>query len=329
MPTGDTGVAAGVHIVPLMRAANVVALAAEAERIGYDYCLVADEGLHPDVYVTLGAIVRETERIVVGVMTNGYTRHPGVTANALATLDQLAPGRVVATVLAGGSMVLGPLAIKRERPFRVMADTVDTMRALWAGETVSRGGVVGSLADAALDSAPHDIPIWIAGRGPRVLGLAGREADGVVLTVKPDLASALEIVDAQPRTTPGHPKHMYLGRICYTPEMLEAQRRTLPYVLMDSPPRTLEALGLDPGQIAAIQRAAANHDAALVQHLADDELLRRYQVAGTRAECTAEVARLAADHRLHAVHIDALSADLDENREIIETTLPIIKGTPQ
>ena len=42
-------VAAGVHIVPLMPSPDVVALVVEAEQLGYDYCMVADEGVHPDI----------------------------------------------------------------------------------------------------------------------------------------------------------------------------------------------------------------------------------------------------------------------------------------
>ena len=42
-------VAAGVHIVPLMPSPDVIALVVEAERLGYDYCMVADEGVHPDI----------------------------------------------------------------------------------------------------------------------------------------------------------------------------------------------------------------------------------------------------------------------------------------
>ena len=317
-------VAAGVHVVPLMPAEHVIALAVEAERLGYTYLLVADEGLHPDIYVVLGAAARETETITIGVMTNGFTRHPGVTANAVATLNELAPGRVVATILAGGSMVLTPLGIPRERPFRVMADTIATMRALWTGDEVTRSAHVGSLDRARLGSGHHDIEIWVAGRGPMVLGLAGREADGVILTVKPDLAAAIGLVNEAPGGR--GPKPMYLGRICYTPEMLEAQRLTLPYVLMDSPPRALQSLGLDEDAIAVIQDAASRGDVSQVQELADDDLLRRYQIAGTPAECAAEVDHLVAAHGLHAIHIDALSADLDENLSIIEASYAIISG---
>ena len=81
-------VAAGVHIVPLMPARDVISVAVEAERLGYDYCVVADEGFHPDVYACLGTIAMATDRITLGVLTNGYTRHPAVTAAAAATPEE-------------------------------------------------------------------------------------------------------------------------------------------------------------------------------------------------------------------------------------------------
>ena len=86
-------VSAGVHIVPLMSAQDVISVAVEAERLGYDYCLVADEGFHPDVYACLGAIARVTERITLGVLTNGYTRHPAVMAVLADSLPIIAGAR--------------------------------------------------------------------------------------------------------------------------------------------------------------------------------------------------------------------------------------------
>ncbi len=320
-------VAAGVHIVPLMSAGDVITVAVEAERLGYDYCLVADEGFHPDVYACLGAIAGATERITLGVMTNGYTRHPAVTAAAAATVNELSGGRLVVTLLAGGSMVLSPMGIERVRPYRVVADTVAALRRLWSGEEVSWRGQTCSLDRARLGLGPQSIPIWIAGRGPRLLDLAGREADGVVLTVKPDMGAALDLIDsaAAAADQPG-PRRLYLGRICYTPELLEGQRRTLSFVLMDSPRRVLESLGLDPDRIAVIEEAADTNQPHLVDGLVTDELLHRYQVAGTPDECRTEVERLADEHSLTGVLIDALSSDVAENLAVLAGSLPIIHG---
>ena len=327
-PMGRRAIAAGVHIVPLMPAADVIAVAVEAERLGYDYCMVADEGVHPDIYACLGAIARETTTIRLGVMTNGYTRHPAVTAAALATINELSNGRVIAGMLAGGSMVLGPMAIERKRPYRVLADTIAAATQLWSGDEITWQGEHCSLDQAQLGHGVQDIPVWIAGRGPMVLGLAGREADGVILTVKPDLGAAIEVLEKSAHNA-GRPapKRMYLGRICYTPELLEGQRATLSFVLMDSPPRVLQSLGLDETAIATVARAARTNDPSLVDPLVTEDLLRRYQIAGTPEECEAEVAKLASEHCLHAVLIDALSPNLETNFAVIRDSLPIIKGT--
>ena len=320
-------VAAGVHIVPLMPAEDVISVAVEAERLGYDYCLVADEGFHPDVYACLGAIARATERITLGVLTNGYTRHPAVTAAAAATVNELSGGRLVVVLLAGGSMVLSPMGIERARPARVVADTLEVLKGLWSGREVSWRGETCSLDRAQLGMGPQSIAIWIASRGPRLLKLAGEQADGVVLTVKPDLGAALSLVKAAAAAAGRpEPSRYYLGRICYTPELLEGQRRTLSFVLMDSPRRVLESLGLAPDEIAVVEHAAASNQPGLVDGLVTGDLLRRYQVSGTAEECRVEVERLSRSHGLSGVLIDALSSDLGENLAVLADSLPIIAG---
>ena len=320
-------VAAGVHIVPLMPADDVISVAVEAERLGYEYCLVADEGFHPDVYACLGAIARATDRITLGVLTNGYTRHPAVTAAAAATVNELSGGRLVVTLLAGGSMVLSPMGIERTRPARVVADSVQALKKLWSGDEVSWRGQTCSLDRARLGMGPQSIPIWIASRGPRLLELAGQQADGVILTVKPDLGAALSLVEkAAAVADRAEPSRFYLGRICYTPELLEGQRRTLSFVLMDSPRRVLESLGLTSDEIAVIERAAQTNQPELVDELVTGDLLGRYQVAGTSDECRAEVEELAREHSLSGVLIDALSEDLDENLAVLADSLPLIHG---
>lgn len=321
-------VATGIHIVPLMPAEHVVAIAREAEHIGFDYCLVADEGFHPDVYACLGAVATQTERITIGPVTNGYTRHPAVTAAAVATLDQLSGGRAMVTLLAGGSMVLTPMGIAREQPYRRVEDTIEILRRLWTGDPVSWEGNHHRLERAELGLGQRSIPIWLATRGPLLLRLAGRVADGVLITVKPDLEGALDLVhEGVGAADRPRPQQAYLGRICYTPEMLEEQRRTLVYVLMDSPHRTLESLGLDDDAVALIQRAASENAPGLLDPLVTDDLLSRYQVAGAPAECHAQVVGLAETHGLDAVFADVLSPDLDENLRLLAETHPILAST--
>ncbi len=323
-------VKAGIHIVPLMSADDVIKIAVEAERVGYEYCLVADEGFHPDIYACLGAIAAATTRIKIGPVTNGYTRHPAVTAAAVATVNDLSGGRALVTLVAGGSMVLDPMGIERAKPYRVLRDTVQVMKALWSGEAVTWQGDTHRLQEAKLSSGPQDIPIWISSRGPLILRLAGREADGLLLTVKPDLDAAFAIAAqasggkvgekaSEGDTHPG-PEHIYLGRICFTPEMFDEQRATMPYILKDSPERVLQSLGFNDAEIQRI----ASEDASELADLMGDELLDQYQINGTQAQCTDQLSSLVSEHGLDIVMADVLSQDLDENFELLHTTYNII-----
>jgi len=310
----------GIHIVPLMAANDVIEIAVNAERIGYDYCLVADEGFHPDIYACLGAIARETERIKIGPVTNGYTRHPAVTAAAVATVNELSNGRALVTLVAGGSMVLDPMGIDRERPYRVLRDTVQVMKALWSGESVTWQGDTHRLSNAQLSSGPHSIPIWISSRGPLLLKLAGREADGILLTVKPDLKASFGIA-ASASHGDNQPERIYLGRICYTPEMFDEQRSTMPYILMDSPDRVLRSLGFNDAQI---ERIANTSEASDLDDLMTDDLLAQYQINGSPEACSEQAAALVSEHGLDTLMVDVLSQDLAENLELLHRTYNII-----
>jgi 5,10-methylenetetrahydromethanopterin reductase len=68
-----------------------------AETLGWDAALLPDSQLRRrDTYVMLAAAAQATERIMLGtLLANPVNRHPTVTASSIATIDELAPGRVL------------------------------------------------------------------------------------------------------------------------------------------------------------------------------------------------------------------------------------------
>ena len=84
-----------VNLMPTAKIETIVELAQLSEKLGYRRCWVYDEGLHTrDVFVTLTAIAIATEKIFLGPgITNPYVRHPGITAAAIASLDEISAGR--------------------------------------------------------------------------------------------------------------------------------------------------------------------------------------------------------------------------------------------
>ncbi|MDR1428151.1 MAG: LLM class flavin-dependent oxidoreductase, partial [Bifidobacteriaceae bacterium] len=89
-PLGRSGIA---HLVaePM---AHLAQYAAQVEALGFDDLWIPDERLLRNVYVALTAVANATSRIGLGPgVTNPYTRHPALTAAAIATLGELSGGR--------------------------------------------------------------------------------------------------------------------------------------------------------------------------------------------------------------------------------------------
>jgi 5,10-methylenetetrahydromethanopterin reductase len=314
----------GIQIIPTMPVGEVIDTIRAAEELGYGYAVVADEGFMPDVYVCLGVAARQTGRIKLGPVTNGYTRHPVVTATAIATLNELSQGRAVATLVAGGSMVLTPMGIPREGPLAVMRETIEIMRRLWSGEKVTWQGEHYRLDAAQSSLGAQDIPIWLAVRGPQLLKLAGQQADGVILMAKADLGPALELVEQGISESDHRPKRIYLDRMAYTPEMLEEARVLYSYAVMDSPPRMLKALGLSDDGISAIQQAVKVGGPAAAANLINLDMIRNYQIAGAPAECSAVLRALIQSHRLEVFILNIISPGLAANTQLMGEVAAIV-----
>jgi 5,10-methylenetetrahydromethanopterin reductase len=121
--------------------ADLAALAAAAEAMGAAAILVADEGTDRDLFVTLAALAQRTRRIVLfGAVTNPHSRHPVTTAAAFASLEELAPGRIVAGFGSGGSRVFEPLGLAPRRPYTALVECIDVVQALWRGESIDHAG---------------------------------------------------------------------------------------------------------------------------------------------------------------------------------------------
>jgi 5,10-methylenetetrahydromethanopterin reductase len=71
-----------------------VNLAKLAEENSFDSYWVPDSILSRDAYVSLAQIAAHTKRLFIGAESGPYIRHPVVTANAVAALDEFSGGRV-------------------------------------------------------------------------------------------------------------------------------------------------------------------------------------------------------------------------------------------
>ncbi|MBE0686996.1 MAG: LLM class flavin-dependent oxidoreductase [Anaerolineaceae bacterium] len=309
----------GLNIIPVMPVSEIIALIQAAESLGYEYCLLADEGMSSDVYVTLGVAARETEKIFLGPVTNGYTRHPAVTAVATATLNQMSNGRAILVLVAGGSVVLDTFVIQREKPLTVVKESIEICRKLWSGDPISYEGEIFSLKNAHLEAGFQNIPIWIAARGKQMLQLAGRTADGVLLMVKSDIGPALELVSQYENK----PKRIYMDRIAYTEQMIEDATHLFPYVLKDTPDRQLLGF-LNDAEINRLKQALAIGGIDAVPKLITQDMIKRYKIAGSPQECKQTINQLKVDHQLDMFVVNVTTSGLIKNIQMLDDIFSIV-----
>jgi 5,10-methylenetetrahydromethanopterin reductase len=310
----------GINIIPIMPLSEIIEIIQAAESIGYEYCLIADEGMTPDVWVTLGLAAHETKNIYLGPVTNGYTRHPAVTAIATASLNQISNNRAILVLVAGGSIVMDTFMIQREKPLKVVKDSINICRSLWSGEPFNFEGEYFSLKNAKMELPSQNIPIWIAARGEQMLKLAGRMADGVLLMVKSDIGPAVELVDQ----FENHPLRIYMDRIAYTEQMIEDATHLFPYVLKDTPERQLSGF-LNQYEISQLKSALDTGGTDAVAKLITKDMIKRYKVAGSPSECSLILNQLKNDHKLDMFVLNITTGDLQKNISMLSDVYSIVK----
>lgn len=169
------GLSLGVS--PREEVRRFVSLAQQAERQGVDQLwLIDSQFAMKDAYAAMSIALWETERLSVGTgVTNLQTRHISVLANSLATLGDLAPGRVILGLGAGDSAVF-PLG---QQPSKIadLRRGIRALRALLRGDEVSWEERKIEMPFTA-DPPP---PVYLSASQPRMLELAGAEADGVIV----------------------------------------------------------------------------------------------------------------------------------------------------
>lgn len=171
------------HAFPV--AGESAALAERVEALGFDGLLLADsQNLEGDVYVELALAARATERLRLGVgVTNPLTRHPAVTASAIATVQVESSGRALLGIGRGDS------ALRQIGHDPAPVDTferyVGQVQAYLRGEPVDTDGMASRIAWLEAAGQPK-VPVDVAATGPRVIAAGARLAERVTFTVGAD-----------------------------------------------------------------------------------------------------------------------------------------------
>jgi 5,10-methylenetetrahydromethanopterin reductase len=161
---------------------RAIELARAAEASGYAAVWFAENPFGHGVLPAAAACAAATERIGIGIgVFNPYNRHPTLMAMEIAALDELAPGRVRLGIGSGIAAATERMGLVPDRPLAAVRDAVAIVRGLLAGEEVTYAGRAFSADKVRLDH-PRPLPLYLAARGEQALALAGRIADGLMIS---------------------------------------------------------------------------------------------------------------------------------------------------
>ncbi len=231
---------------------------------GYSSLLMPDhftDQFGPMTSLSAAAAVTTTLKVGALVFGNDY-RHPVIMAKEMATLDQIAEGRVEFGIGAGwmrtdyvqAGMEYDRPGIRIER----LQESLEVIRKCWTGEEFDFAGEHYNISDYTAGPVPHTPggpKIMIGGGGPRMLGVAARNADivGITANLKAGEVGPDAVADSMPASFDAK-----VARIDEAAgdraESLEISSLTMGTVVTEDREGTLagmaELFGADPDQIA-------------------------------------------------------------------------------
>jgi len=238
--------------------------AAAAERAGFDGLAIVDsQNLSGDPYVALALAAQATERIKLATgVTNPLTRHPAVTASAIATVQAESGGRAVLGIGRGDSALahlgLAPAPVSVFERYLAQLQTYLRGEGLSLAEASSQLGRNPALETLGLAGTPPDsrlhwlratqkkVPVDVAATGPKVIAAAARHAERITFAVGADLARlrwAIDTARAARKAAGLDPETLGLGA----------------YLNVVAHPDPRQALRLAEGGVASFARFSVMH----------------------------------------------------------------------
>jgi 5,10-methylenetetrahydromethanopterin reductase len=278
-----------------------------AEQHGFEAVWQAESRLVREATVPMAAYAAVTSRIKVGSgVVNTWTRNVGLLAATFATLDDLAPGRIILGLGAWWEPLAAKVGVSRRRPLTAMREVVTVTRRLLAMERVTFRGEFVSVTDIEIDivhgdRSPKQVPIYVGATGMKMMELAGEIGDGVVLNymVSPSYTAqaveALAAGAARAGRTPAdvdRPQLIVCSLDRDRATALDRARELLTQYLGQQP-HIMKASGVSQDLIEAIGSEltwpASPAQIEKAMRLVPDDVVQLITAAGTAEECRAKV----------------------------------------
>jgi 5,10-methylenetetrahydromethanopterin reductase len=280
---------------------EMIELARRADKIGMESIWMSDHLCFRDSLTSAMAFLGATKKIkVVPAPLSPYSRHPIVTAMALSTMEEFAPGRVWATAGTGNAAALEEAGMKVTRPLKTMREYVALLRKFLSGETVEFHGEIFHVNGARMGFTPSSaIPIYMTAVKSGMLRLAGEIGDGVLLSAgcAPGYIArcVAEIETGAGRAGKSLKQRDVAGFIAASVsrdarEAIDASKTFLAYIFRNR--HHAENISTGGGRVdqEGLAAAIARRDWEGAKKFISDEVVYAHSISGTPAECLRRIA---------------------------------------
>jgi 5,10-methylenetetrahydromethanopterin reductase len=275
---------------------HAITFAQEAVAAGASSLWMADHlGYREAILSCLGLALATPDVLVVPTAVSPYLHHPVPTAMQMATFAEAAPGRAALAVGIGNPLFLGEAGETIEKPVRVMREFVEALRGLWSGNPVRQDALRFRLnGSRMMFKPPQEIPIYLAPMKEQILQLAGKIADGVVLSAGLSTQSVRWSLDqvqtgmaAVKRTSASFRTAGYISFMAAREKKhaVDTVRQKLAFLFRNQfMAENVQRSGIPIDQQGIIE-AMSRRDFAAAANLVPDEAVEAFAVAGTVQEC--------------------------------------------
>src|SRR4030066_131448 len=120
---------------------EMIELARLADEVGMESLWMSDHLCFRDSLTTSMALLAATKTIKVApAPMSPYSRHPIIYAMSIATMEEFAPGRVIASPGTGNAAALKEAGMESPHPLQTMREYVEILRQYLNGEAVNFRG---------------------------------------------------------------------------------------------------------------------------------------------------------------------------------------------
>jgi len=292
----------GIEFVPRDLFWKTTYYAIQAEKQGFNYLWITDHFNNRNVYVSLAIVSAYTDKIKFGPgVTNPYLVHPAITAQAVASLNEIAPGRVVCGIGVGDRTTLNMVNISQLKPLAAIRESVQIIRGFSSGGSVNLKGELFNISQGRFNfRVASSIPIFIGAQGPKMLMLAAEIGDGVLINASHprDIEHALNFI--REGATKAGRKVEELEVAAYTSfsvseEMKKALKAVVPvvgYIVAGSPDSVLESHRISPEVAGKIRDAIVRGMWKDAFSQVTSEMIEAFSICGTPDVCIEKIDKL-------------------------------------